>query len=185
MIDLLLSTSRQNLLLCPILLCNRFWHFDILDWRTRNWLTGCYSYLVYMRYTFTITFFSLWHGYAVVYDCSTSCSSTSLFSMSSHIQIHIYIWKYILYCVVFLSLNIKVPLNNVWNHYLYFQRRFHAKYGRIFKEPLGPVTNVSIADPKLVEEVMRNEGKYPSRPPYDAWMLYKKMRNKSSGILSA
>lgn len=65
------------------------------------------------------------------------------------------------------------------------QRRFHAKYGRIFKEPLGPVTNVSIADPKLVEEVMRNEGKYPSRPPYDAWMLYKKMRNKSSGILSA
>lgn len=65
------------------------------------------------------------------------------------------------------------------------QRRFHAKYGRIFKERLGPVTNVSIADPSLVEEVMRNEGKYPTRPPYDAWLLYKKMRNKSTGILSA
>lgn len=65
------------------------------------------------------------------------------------------------------------------------QRRFHAKYGRIFQERLGPVTNVSIADPTLVEEVMRNEGKYPTRPPYDAWVLYKKMRNKSSGILSA
>ncbi|KAL4234721.1 hypothetical protein ACF0H5_006363 [Mactra antiquata] len=65
------------------------------------------------------------------------------------------------------------------------QRRFHAKYGRIFKEKLGPVTNLSIADPKLVEEIFRHEGKYPNRPPYEAWTLYKDMRNRSRGILSA
>ena len=55
----------------------------------------------------------------------------------------------------------------------------------MFKEPMGPITNVSIADPNLIEEVLRNEGKYPFRPPYDAWMLYKKLRNRSKGILVA
>lgn len=65
------------------------------------------------------------------------------------------------------------------------QRRFHAQYGRIFKERLGPVTNVSIADPNLVEELLRHEGKYPFRPPYDAWMLFKKMKKRSNGIVSA
>ncbi|XP_053401018.1 cytochrome P450 27C1-like [Mercenaria mercenaria] len=65
------------------------------------------------------------------------------------------------------------------------QRRFHAKYGRIFKERLGPVTNLSIADPKLVEEIFRHEGKYPTRPAYEAWLHYKEMRMRSKGIVSA
>lgn len=65
------------------------------------------------------------------------------------------------------------------------QRRFHQKYGKMFKEKLGPVTNVSIADPNLVEELVRKEGKYPFRPPYDSWILYKKIRNQKAGIMSA
>lgn len=70
-------------------------------------------------------------------------------------------------------------------YFMYFQRRYHAKYGRIFKERMGPITNLSIADPQLVEEIFRQEGKYPIRPPYEAWLLYKEMNKRSKGIVSA
>ncbi|XP_041377110.1 cytochrome P450 27C1-like [Gigantopelta aegis] len=65
------------------------------------------------------------------------------------------------------------------------QRRFHHKYGKIFKEPFGSVTNVSVADPSMVEEILRAEGKYPLRPPYESWVLYNKMRNRTGGIMTA
>ncbi|KAK3086630.1 hypothetical protein FSP39_021217 [Pinctada imbricata] len=65
------------------------------------------------------------------------------------------------------------------------QRQFHQKYGKMFKERLGPVTNVSIADPKIVEELIRQEGKYPLRPPYESWLLYKKLRSQKAGVMSA
>ncbi|XP_046585181.1 cytochrome P450 27C1-like [Haliotis rubra] len=65
------------------------------------------------------------------------------------------------------------------------QRRTHKKYGKIFKEPFGPVTNLSVADPSLVEEILRSEGKYPFRPPYQSWQLYNEMRNKKGGIMTA
>ena len=64
------------------------------------------------------------------------------------------------------------------------QRRFHEMYGPIFKEKLGPVTNVSIADPHLVEEVVRSEGKFPNRPPYPSWTMYKKMRKQTNGLMT-
>ncbi|KAJ8302442.1 hypothetical protein KUTeg_018838 [Tegillarca granosa] len=65
------------------------------------------------------------------------------------------------------------------------QRQFHQKYGKMFKERLGSVTNVSIADPKLVEDLLRKEGKYPLRPPYASWLLYKKLRKQKFGIMSS
>lgn len=68
--------------------------------------------------------------------------------------------------------------------YLTLQRKFHAKYGKMFKERLGPVTNVSIADPKLLEELFRKEGKIPHRPPYESWIIYKKLRNQKTGVMS-
>lgn len=56
----------------------------------------------------------------------------------------------------------------------------------MFKEKLGPVTNVSIADPDIVEELVRKEGKYPLRPPYESWVLYRKFRNqKYAGVMSS
>ncbi|XP_033754448.1 cytochrome P450 27C1-like [Pecten maximus] len=64
------------------------------------------------------------------------------------------------------------------------QTNFHKKYGKFFKERLGPVTNVSIADPRLVEEICRKETKLPLRPPYESWVLYKKMRGQNAGVLS-
>lgn len=64
------------------------------------------------------------------------------------------------------------------------QRRFHEMYGPIFKEKLGPVTNISIADPNLVEEVVRSEGKFPNRPPYPSWTIYKKMRTQANGLMT-
>ncbi|XP_069111936.1 cytochrome P450 27C1-like [Argopecten irradians] len=64
------------------------------------------------------------------------------------------------------------------------QTNFHQKYGKFFKEQLGPVTNVSVADPRLVEEISRKETKLPLRPPYESWVLYKKMRGQNAGIMS-
>ncbi|XP_021365826.1 cytochrome P450 27C1-like [Mizuhopecten yessoensis] len=64
------------------------------------------------------------------------------------------------------------------------QTNFHKKYGKFFKEQLGPVTNVSIADPRLIEEISRKETKLPFRPPYESWVLYKKMRGQNAGIMS-
>ena len=57
-------------------------------------------------------------------------------------------------------------------------------YGPIFKEKLGPVTNISIADPNLVEEIVRSEGKFPNRPPYPSWTIYKKMRTQANGLMT-
>ncbi|ESO95609.1 hypothetical protein LOTGIDRAFT_239424 [Lottia gigantea] len=68
--------------------------------------------------------------------------------------------------------------------YLY-KRGFHKKYGKIFKERLGPVTNLSISDPALVEEILRTEGKYPFRPPYQSWVLYNELYNRKGGTMTA
>lgn len=65
------------------------------------------------------------------------------------------------------------------------QRRFHDKYGPMFREKLGPVTNISVADPDLVEEIVRSEGKFPNRPPYASWTMYKKIRKQANGLMTA
>nr|XP_022342408.1 1,25-dihydroxyvitamin D(3) 24-hydroxylase, mitochondrial-like [Crassostrea virginica] len=65
------------------------------------------------------------------------------------------------------------------------QKEYHQQFGKIFKEKLGKITNVSIADPNIIEELARKEGVYPFRPPYDSWVLYKKDRKQKFGIMSA
>ncbi|GFR86448.1 cytochrome P450 27C1 [Elysia marginata] len=34
-------------------------------------------------------------------------------------------------------------------------------------------------------EVLRKEGKYPSRPPYESWVLYNKLRRKDGGLMTS
>lgn len=65
------------------------------------------------------------------------------------------------------------------------QLKFHKKYGRMFKLDFGPHTNVCLADPSLVEEFMRMEGKHPNRPPYQSWVLYNELRKKETGLMTA
>ncbi|KAK6185568.1 hypothetical protein SNE40_007773 [Patella caerulea] len=65
------------------------------------------------------------------------------------------------------------------------QRKFHRQYGKIFKEKFGSYDNVSVGDPSLVEEILRAEGKYPHRPPYEAWVLYNELRKRRGGIMTA
>ncbi|GAB1600268.1 cytochrome P450 27C1-like [Argonauta hians] len=65
------------------------------------------------------------------------------------------------------------------------QLKFHEKYGRMLRLNFGPYINVALADPDLVEEFMRNEGKHPNRPPYQSWVLYKNLRQKETGLMTA
>ncbi|BFZ13466.1 hypothetical protein BsWGS_16504 [Bradybaena similaris] len=64
-------------------------------------------------------------------------------------------------------------------------RRRHREFGKIFREQFGPRHNVAIADPALVEEILRKEGKYPSRPPYESWVLYSTLRKRRGGLMTS
>lgn len=90
----------------------------------------------------------------------------------THTYTHTKVWKYALdyFTVSYLP---------------HFQKEYHQQFGKIFKEKLGKITNVSIADPNIIEELARKEGVYPFRPPYDSWVLYKKDRKQKFGIMSA
>ncbi|KAK7114680.1 cytochrome P450 27C1-like [Littorina saxatilis] len=65
------------------------------------------------------------------------------------------------------------------------QRRNHRQYGTIFKEPFGPAKNVCVADPSIVEEILRSEGPYPNRPPYESWVLYNNLRKRRGGVMTS
>jgi hypothetical protein len=83
------------------------------------------------------------------------------------VLIHTYTIKLVLWIGVkqmFIRSDKNFPWHIKFQIMSFLQRRFHEMYGPIFKEKLGPVTNVSIADPHLVEEVVRSEGKFPNRP---------------------
>ncbi|XP_064599218.1 cytochrome P450 27C1-like [Liolophura sinensis] len=72
-----------------------------------------------------------------------------------------------------------------WGQSHEVQRRFHQRHGKLFKEKMGPVTNVSLADPSLAEDLLRGEGKHPYRPPYESWVEYKDLRRNTSGLMTA
>ena len=65
------------------------------------------------------------------------------------------------------------------------QRRNHRLYGTIFKEPFGPAKNVCVADPSIVEEILRSEGQFPNRPPYESWVLYNNLRKRRGGVMTS
>ena len=77
------------------------------------------------------------------------------------------------------SLNIVLIINS-WS-----QAEQHQRYGKIFKEKLGPNTQLHVADPDLFEEIYRNEGQYPERPPMQSWRLYRRVTGRPEGILTA
>ncbi|XP_070540550.1 cytochrome P450 10-like [Ptychodera flava] len=57
--------------------------------------------------------------------------------------------------------------------------------GPIWKESIGVMSGVVVADPSATEAVVRAEGKYPRRMPMEPWLLYRKMGGYSLGVFLA
>ena len=57
------------------------------------------------------------------------------------------------------------------------------EYGKIFQLNIGPERMVFISDPDMIEDVYRNEGKYPRREKsFPAWDNYHKKHNLPLGV---
>ena len=61
--------------------------------------------------------------------------------------------------------------------------KFQKEYGKIFQLSFGPERLVFISDPDMIEDVYRNEGKYPRREKsFPAWDNYHKKHNMPIGV---
>ncbi|XP_075054111.1 25-hydroxyvitamin D-1 alpha hydroxylase, mitochondrial [Mixophyes fleayi] len=60
-----------------------------------------------------------------------------------------------------------------------------AKYGPVWKASFGPILTVHVADPALIEQVLRQEGKHPIRSDLSSWKDYRQYRGHSYGLLTA
>ncbi|XP_018408065.1 PREDICTED: sterol 26-hydroxylase, mitochondrial-like [Nanorana parkeri] len=58
---------------------------------------------------------------------------------------------------------------------------FKKRYGSWFKSTIGKFKMVNIADPALLEKLLRQEGKYPMRNEIDLWKIHRDMRSLSYG----
>ena len=57
------------------------------------------------------------------------------------------------------------------------------EYGKIFQLKIGPERMVFISDPNMIEDVYRNEGKYPRREKsFPAWDNYHKKHKLPIGV---
>ncbi|XP_013386172.1 cytochrome P450 10-like [Lingula anatina] len=59
---------------------------------------------------------------------------------------------------------------------------YYQRYGRIYKEKLGPMTVVNLFDPVDIAKVFRGEGKYPKRPPMPIVYIAEKREKFALGI---
>ncbi|XP_058025774.1 25-hydroxyvitamin D-1 alpha hydroxylase, mitochondrial [Ahaetulla prasina] len=60
-----------------------------------------------------------------------------------------------------------------------------AKYGPVWKASFGPILTVHVADPSLIEQVLRQEGKHPIRSELSSWKDYRVCRGHAYGLLTA
>ncbi|XP_069762189.1 25-hydroxyvitamin D-1 alpha hydroxylase, mitochondrial [Narcine bancroftii] len=59
------------------------------------------------------------------------------------------------------------------------------KYGPVWKASFGPILTVHIADPVLIEQVLRQEGQHPIRSDLSSWKDYRQHRGHAYGLLTA
>uniref|UniRef100_A0A8C3SB23 Cytochrome P450 family 27 subfamily B member 1 n=1 Tax=Chelydra serpentina TaxID=8475 RepID=A0A8C3SB23_CHESE len=60
-----------------------------------------------------------------------------------------------------------------------------AKYGPVWKASFGPILTVHVAEPSLIEQVLRQEGKHPIRSDLSSWKDYRVCRGHAYGLLTA
>ncbi|XP_068103198.1 sterol 26-hydroxylase, mitochondrial-like isoform X2 [Hyperolius riggenbachi] len=64
------------------------------------------------------------------------------------------------------------------------QRLYQKRYGPWWKASIARYKMVQIADPEILELVLRQEGRYPLRNPHDLWREDRAMRNVACGPFS-
>lgn len=55
----------------------------------------------------------------------------------------------------------------------------------MWKASFGPILTVHVADPVLIEQVLRQEGQHPMRSDLSSWKDYRKLRDHHYGLLTA
>lgn len=63
----------------------------------------------------------------------------------------------------------------------YCDRR-HRELGPIYRETLGTVEAVFVADSALIQRVYSNEGKYPMHMVPEAWLIYNEVKGIRRGL---
>ena len=62
-------------------------------------------------------------------------------------------------------------------------KKFQKQYGDVFRIKLGPAEMICFAHPDKIEEIFRNDEKFPRRdPPPPAWTEYHRKHNMSDGV---
>lgn len=59
------------------------------------------------------------------------------------------------------------------------------RYGPMWKASFGPILTVHVAEPALIEQVLRQEGQTPIRSDLSSWKDYRKQRGHGYGLLTA
>ncbi|XP_059186197.1 25-hydroxyvitamin D-1 alpha hydroxylase, mitochondrial [Centropristis striata] len=59
------------------------------------------------------------------------------------------------------------------------------RYGPMWKASFGPILTVHVAEPALIEQVLRQEGQHPMRSDLSSWKDYRKHRGHHYGLLTA
>ncbi|KAM9318672.1 25-hydroxyvitamin D-1 alpha hydroxylase, mitochondrial-like [Pholidichthys leucotaenia] len=59
------------------------------------------------------------------------------------------------------------------------------RYGLMWKANFGPILTVHVADPALIEQVLRQEGQHPMRSDLSSWKDYRKLRGHHYGLLTS
>ncbi|XDV52275.1 hypothetical protein PO909_021026 [Leuciscus waleckii] len=60
-----------------------------------------------------------------------------------------------------------------------------SKYGPVWKARFGPILTVHVAEPDLIEQVLRQEGHQPMRSDLSSWKDYRRLRGEGFGLLTA
>ncbi|KAJ8260182.1 hypothetical protein GJAV_G00178020 [Gymnothorax javanicus] len=65
------------------------------------------------------------------------------------------------------------------------QMEGRKRYGPMWKASFGPILTVHVAEPALIEQVLRQEGQHPMRSDLCSWKDYRKLRGHGYGLLTS
>ncbi|CAL8339416.1 unnamed protein product [Merluccius merluccius] len=59
------------------------------------------------------------------------------------------------------------------------------RYGPMWKASFGPILTVHVAEPSLIEQILRQEGRHPMRSDLSSWKDYRRLRGHDYGLLTS